>query len=91
MSPLEPFFPYSALFTVTPETFECDWVLALEDLQVIFTNEGTIDMYTKARKRAIDSKIGRLNAMMDLLEVPVAGMPTIFVYSLKLEFTRLVS
>lgn len=50
-------------------------------VQVIFTNEATIDMYTKARKRAIDSKIGRLNALLALLEVPVQVSPPAYAYS----------
>ncbi|XP_002971818.2 polynucleotide 3'-phosphatase ZDP [Selaginella moellendorffii] len=38
---------------------------------VVFTNESNIDRWTKSRQKAIDSKLGRLNAFMDLVKVPI--------------------
>ncbi|KAK9688785.1 hypothetical protein RND81_09G010800 [Saponaria officinalis] len=38
---------------------------------VIFTNESNIDRWTKKRQKAVDSKVGRLNNFIKLVNVPI--------------------
>jgi hypothetical protein len=39
--------------------------------KVIFTNESNIDRFTKARAKAIDSKLGRLEGFMKTVKLPI--------------------
>lgn len=45
--------------------------VVLSEQQVVFTNESNIDRFTKARAKAIDSKLGRLKAFMQAVKVPM--------------------
>lgn len=39
--------------------------------QVVFTNEANITIYKNARQKAVDSKIGRLEAFREKVQLPV--------------------
>ena len=39
--------------------------------QVVFTNESNIDRWKNSRQKAIDSKIGRLEGFMNVVNVPM--------------------
>lgn len=43
----------------------------LHVLQVIFSNESNIERWSKSRQKAVDSKLGRLEAFMKVVEVPM--------------------
>nr|XP_024377413.1 polynucleotide 3'-phosphatase ZDP-like isoform X2 [Physcomitrium patens] len=38
---------------------------------VVFTNESNIERWTKSRQKAVDSKVGRLEAFINVVEVPM--------------------
>uniref|UniRef100_A0A7I4FRT4 PARP-type domain-containing protein n=1 Tax=Physcomitrium patens TaxID=3218 RepID=A0A7I4FRT4_PHYPA len=39
--------------------------------EVVFTNESNIERWTKSRQKAVDSKVGRLEAFINVVEVPM--------------------
>lgn len=55
-------------------------IMFLHVLQVIFSNESNIERWSKSRQKAVDSKLGRVDAFMKVVGVPmqVGGLYTTF-------------
>ena len=50
---------------------ECIFERLVAFEQVVFTNESNIDRWKNSRQKAIDSKIGRLEGFMNVVNVPM--------------------